>query len=106
MPILESMACGIPVIATDWSAQRDFLNIQTGFPIQVKRLIPAVAKCPYYTGFQWAEPDFEHLAHVMRFVYENQEVVKERSLAVSQLVLSHWTWENSAKKIAERIRHL
>lgn len=106
MPILESMACGIPVIATDWSAQRDFLNIQTGFPIQVKRLIPAVAKCPYYTGFQWAEPDFEHLAHIMRFVYENQEAVKERSLAVSQLVLSHWTWENSAKKIAERVRHL
>lgn len=105
MPILESMACGIPVIATDWSAQRDFLNIQTGFPVQVKHLIPAVAKCPYYTGFRWAEPDYEHLAHVMRNVYENQETVKEQSLAVSQQILSQWTWENSAKKIADRVRH-
>lgn len=106
MPILESMACGIPVIATDWSAQRDFLNAHTGFPIRVKRLVPAIAKCPYYTNFQWAEPDFEHLAHIMRGVYENQQSVKERSLTISQQILSQWTWENAVKKIAERIRQL
>ncbi|MGG0814451.1 glycosyltransferase [Paenibacillus alvei] len=104
MPILEAMACGTPVIATDWSAQRDFLNDQTGFPIRVKGMVPAVAKCPYYTGFQWAEPDFEHVASMMRHVYENREAVKERSGEIAQQVLSQWTWSHTAQKIIERLR--
>src|SRR5262249_5844176 len=48
MPILEAMACGLPAIATDWSAPRDFFNAANGYPLAVERLVPAKAKCPYY----------------------------------------------------------
>ncbi|MFL1677414.1 glycosyltransferase [Paenibacillus thiaminolyticus] len=104
MPILEAMACGLPVIATDWSAQRDFLNERTGYPIRVKQLVPAVAKCPYYANFRWADPDYDHLAFLMRHVYENREAARERGLNAAQEVISRWTWSHAAQHIADRIQ--
>lgn len=56
MPVIEAMAGGLPVIATDWSAHCDFMNEANAYPLPVDALIPAQAKCPYYAGFRWADP--------------------------------------------------
>lgn len=106
MPILEAMACGLPTIATNWSAQTDFLNEYTGYPIRVRGLIPAVAKCPYYNGFQWAEPDYDHMATLMRYVYENREAAKERSMKTAEQIIDTWSWRNSASKIVNRMSEI
>lgn len=105
MPILEAMASGLPTIATNWSAQTDFLNEHTGYPIRVKRLIPAVAKCPYYHGFSWAEPDYEHMASLMRYVYNHANAAKQRSERVAEYIGSQWSWQQSASKIIERLNN-
>ncbi len=103
MPILEAMACGLPVIATNWSSQTDFMNEQNAYPLQVEKLIPAIAKCPYYTGFKWAEPSYEHLRYLMRYVYEHREEAEQKGLLASQEVLQKWTWDNSAQRILDRL---
>ena len=103
MPILEAMACGLPTIATNWSSQVDFFNETNGYPVKVKQLIDAKAKCPYYEGYQWADPDEEHLMSLMRYVYEHQDEAKAKGMRASEEVLSKWTWENAAKKIISRL---
>ncbi len=103
MPILEAMACGLPAIATNWSSQTDFFNEEVGYPIDVKRLIDAEAKCPYYDGFQWADPDEEHLVHLMRYVYEHQEEARCKGAAASKAALENWTWDKAADKILDRL---
>ena len=103
MPVLEAMACGLPVIATDWSAITEFFNDQVGYPIRVKKLTNAEALCPYYTGFQWAEPDQEHFMHLMRYVYENREDAKTVGEYAAKYALDNWTWEKAAEKIINRI---
>jgi len=105
MPILEAMACGLPVIATDWSAQQEFLSPEISYPIQVKRLIPAEARCVYYQGFQWAEPDLEHTAALMRHVYEHQAEAEERGLQAAREIQSNWTWSHTVGKIKARLHH-
>lgn len=106
MPILEAMACGLPAIATNWSSQVDFFNEKNGYPVDVESLIDAKAKCPYYEGFQWANPSEEHLIYQMRYVYEHQEEAKAKGLAASDEVRKNWTWDNAADKIIQRLREI
>ena len=104
MPILEAMACGLPVITTNWSAQTDFINEHNAYLLHVRRLIDAQAKCPYYAGFQWADADENHLMQLMRHVFDHPEEAAAKGRFASQEVLSRWTWENSADRIIERLR--
>lgn len=106
MPILEAMASGLPVIATKWSAQTEFMTEANSYPLEVERLVPAEAKCPYYDGFRWAEPSYEHLRALMRQVYENQSEAFEIGLKAAQDVSANWTWDLSAKKITELISRI
>ena len=103
LPIIEAMACGLPVIATNWSAQTDFMNETNAYPLKIKGLIPAVAKCPYYKGFDWSDPDEEHLAHLMRHVYEHQDEAREIGKRAVEDAASKWTWSHAAAKIIERL---
>jgi len=106
LPILEAMACGLPVIATSWSAQTDFMSEEIAFPLSVEGLVPAKAKCPYYEGFNWAEPSYEHLRSLMRRVYDNREEARLKGLRASAEVLNKWTWQQSVEKIIDRLEQL
>ena len=103
MPTLEAMACGLPTISTFWSAQTEFFSEEVGYPIEARRLIPAVAKCPYYEGFEWADPDVDQLASLMRHVYENPEQGRAMGLRASIRAREKWTWLDAAKRIKSRL---
>jgi glycosyltransferase involved in cell wall biosynthesis len=103
MPMIEAMACGLPVIATDWSAHCDFMNAGNAYPLPIDRLVPAQAKCPYYAGANWAEPSYRHLRRLMRHVFENQAEARAKGETASRDVLENWTWDHAAQKIVDRI---
>ncbi len=106
MPTLEAMACGLPTISTRWSAQTEFFNEEVGYPVELKRLIPAVAKCPYYEGFEWADPDTDHLASLMRHVYENPAEARAKGRVAALQAREKWTWLHAANRIKTRLREI
>jgi glycosyltransferase involved in cell wall biosynthesis len=103
MPLMEAMACGLASIATDWGAHKAFVHSGISYPLGVRRTIPAVAKCPYYEGFRWADPDPAHLRFLLRHVYENREEARRRGAAAAREMAQKWTWERSAEKILARL---
>lgn len=105
MPILEAMACGLPVIASYWSGQQFFMTDANSYPLQV-RLTVAKAKCPYYAGFKWAEPDMYHLKSLMRYVFEHPEEAQQKGSRAAEDVRGKWTLELSGKRMRARLEEI
>ena len=69
-------------------------------------MVEAKAKCPWYAGFDWAEPDIDHLRFLMREVYENPERAREKGLAAAAEVASNYTMTHAADRVKQRILEL
>lgn len=65
--VIEAMQRGLPVIATDWSGTRDFLDSRSGIPIGY-RLVPVEDPQGNYRDkkVMWAEPSVENAVAALR----------------------------------------
>ncbi|HEX2273111.1 MAG TPA: glycosyltransferase [Acidimicrobiales bacterium] len=103
MTVLEAMACGLPVIATGWGGPADFLHEAVSYPLDWS-LVPARARCPYYAGFEWAEPDHDHLRFLMRQVYDDPAAAALKGQAAAQEVAARYSWEEAARRVKARLQ--
>ncbi len=103
MPILEALACGVPTIATDWSAQTEFLHAGVGWPLRVAQLVPADGRSPFHAGHRWAEPDLEHLVALMRHVVAHPDEARRLADAAAVEMRQRWTWHHAAQRVVARL---
>ena len=76
------------------------------YPLEVDSLVPGVAKCPYYDGFNWAQPSYEHLRYLMRKVFENQCDAKLIGQKAAMDAHGLWTWQHAAQKVISRLHSI
>jgi glycosyltransferase involved in cell wall biosynthesis len=94
---LEAMSTGLPVIATNWSGPAEYMDPEYSFPLNY-RLVDAGGIASNYTRYfgQWAEPDYEHLRFLMRWLYEHPNEAAAKGCAAASRVHRHWTWDRVA----------
>lgn len=97
LPLIEAMACGTPSIYSNCSAQLEFAEGK-GFPINI--IGEKVADANDYGRYKMSdlpgnyyEPDFNHLSQVMKYVYENYELCKQKSIIESKDLRYKFNWE-------------
>ena len=90
LPYMEAMACGLATIGTNWSANLDFMNRDNSYLIDVERIVPAMARCPLYMGFNWALPSVSHLRKLMRQVYENRDESQRKGMIASKHIADNF----------------
>lgn len=82
MPAIEALSCGVPVIATNWSAHTEFINEKNGWlvPCTVGVIDDTeyIKKCLVALNHSWAYPDMKCLRSYMRYAYMNPDICKEK----------------------------
>lgn len=109
LPIVEAMACGIPVIVPDVGPAQDFCNARTAFFVSAREVrIPQKKVGPLETVDYpwWLEISQTELQRVMRYVYQHRDLAKEKGRLASQHVLSNFTWGKSATTVVERLAQI
>lgn len=73
----EAMAYGMPVIATGYSGNLQFMDRDSAFLVGYQEATVTVPDGPYQRGSLWAEPDVEHAAALMRLVYDRPDLARD-----------------------------
>ncbi len=103
LPLVEAMACGLPVIAPFYSAPTEYLTKENSYPLSVTEFEDI--SCPVFfpdkgQHGQWAKINIDELARLMRHVYENRDEAKLIGKRALLDIQTKWTWELAAKKAA------
>ncbi|MEA2688096.1 MAG: hypothetical protein QOD51_703 [Candidatus Eremiobacteraeota bacterium] len=108
LPMLEALACGLPVIATAGGAADAFLDDDVAYRIPAERRpLTGVMRGEQLAGEGWwLEPDVDALAQTMRHVATHREEARAKALRGSERARRDWTWDRAGAIAAERLRKL
>ncbi|HEY1727567.1 MAG TPA: methyltransferase domain-containing protein [Candidatus Baltobacteraceae bacterium] len=108
MPILEAMACGLPVIVTAGGAADDFLDDSTAYRIPARRrsIGDRVYDVKLCAEGWLLEPDRMALAQRMRHLYEHRDEGREVGARASARARTEFTWQRAADRVVSRVREL
>jgi len=100
LPCIEAMACGLPVITTNYGGQTDFVNKTNGLFIDYK--LEEIKHEVMYEGIKWATPDINSLRKELRYVYDNPLIIEQMGKEALQTAKDN-TWNKTAIKISKLI---
>ncbi len=108
LPVLEAMACGLPVIVTAGGAADDFAG--DGFAYRIpatKKSIGDSISGMKLAGTGWLlEPDAQALAARMKWIVEHRDDARATGRRASEFARREWTWERAAQIATERLHEL
>lgn len=75
----EAMYLGKPVIATNWSANTDYMNEMNSCVVDYKLVKLGRNYGPYEAYQYWAEPSIEHASQYMRRLVTDKKYYEKNS---------------------------
>jgi len=103
LPMAEAMLSGLAVITTGWGGQLDFCTPQTSWLVDY-RFERARTHFNLYSSV-WAEPDIDHLVHIMREVFlASGSDRQSRVCAGRKLLLHKYRWSHAAERMVNAAR--
>ncbi len=109
LTIAEAMFYGKPVIATGYSANTDFMNVGNSFSVSYDLQALSENSGYFKKGSLWANPNVEHAAELMRYVFENrrkaEEIGAKAASDIRQLLSPAAVGEKMRRRL-ERIKYL
>ena len=95
----EAMLLGTPVIATDWSANTEFMDESTACMVPAEIVALDRDIYPYKKGSHWANPDEKAAGQYMRKIYENENFRQQKIRAALERMHTAFSVEAAAKAL-------
>jgi glycosyltransferase involved in cell wall biosynthesis len=97
LPLLECLACGIPCLTTDNTAQSDFIQKDI-YPREL--IIQSHSKQPTRVGQEWWQLDLSEITEkILSLAREPRDHLQLAGACLESV--RKFTWENSARKLKE-----
>ncbi len=104
-PFMEAMLMELPVIATRWGGQLDFLSEENAHLVdcRVKEVsAPAAEEIPILRGQKWAEPSLSDLRRRMRELVE-EGPDRRKVQAARETIVAQYSRERIASQMVRRL---
>jgi glycosyltransferase involved in cell wall biosynthesis/SAM-dependent methyltransferase len=102
----EAMALGKPVIGTGFSSNLDFMNPANSYLVDYEMTKVGPEGENYPAEGQWAEPDLDHAARLMREVWENQDEARARGERAKRDIAENFSVERVGDLARQRLKLL
>jgi 2-polyprenyl-3-methyl-5-hydroxy-6-metoxy-1,4-benzoquinol methylase len=99
----EAMHFGRPVIATGYSGNLDFMTEENSFLVRHSPTKIGPDAPPYPADGEWAEPDVEHAAELMRRVYEDPGAAAEKGRRAAAEIRRTHSFRALRESIEQRV---
>ncbi len=101
--MLEAMAMGKPVIATNYSGNTDFVKEGVAFPVSYKLVTPKENDLKVYNHvLLWAEPNIKEASEILLKLYQNPELKQNVGQKAKEFIKK----EFDHKKIIKILREM
>ncbi len=104
--LAESMYLGKPVVATGWSGNMDFMDTANSCPVGYDLVTLDRTYGYYRAGQQWAEPDIDHAAHLMRRVVDDAEYRSHVGARARATIRSRFSPKAAGLRYRQRLEFL
>jgi len=93
LPCIQAMACGVPVIVTDYSGCKDYANDDTAFLLKPEGFIikKVMDNIPQFFDKEWAFVSVNQIRRMMRYVFENQDQIPKKTVSALSFVKSNFS---------------
>jgi glycosyltransferase involved in cell wall biosynthesis len=104
-PQHEAMMMGLPVIATNWSGNTEFMNKDNSYLLDYELTVASnLEPCfRHYQGHIWANPSEPHLRFLMRHIQQNLHEAQAKGREARSFVLEHFSRKPVIAQLLRRL---
>lgn len=102
----EAMLVGTPVIATNWSANTEFMNPDVACMVDVRLIELDRDYGLFRKGTRWADADIDQASLFMTRLYEDREYAEELAKKAKKYIDDKLSMENAVKLMNNRIEQI
>lgn len=106
LTMAEAMAFGKPVIATGYSGNLTFMDERNSYLVRYGMTTVPRNCDPYTPGVEWADPDLDHAAELMRHVYDHPQEAHSVGQQASRDLRERHSLDRTAQFVAERLQQI
>lgn len=103
LTLAEAMAIGKPVVATGYSGNLDFMNVNNSYLVKYRLVEIDRDHGPYRKGMTWAEPDTAHAALELRRVFDHPDQAREVGRRAALDIQTHLSPDAIARNFRKRL---
>lgn len=104
--LAEAMYLKKPVIATNWSANTDFMDYTNSCPVDYKLVQIGKDFGPYEAYQQWAEPNEDHAAEYMKRLFSDRAYYDQLAASGQKKIKSDYSPEVMGSMMLKRLQSI